>query len=269
MNSHLVWNVDRVLLHIYGPFSLRWYSLCFVAGILLGNYMFLTMVKREGQSIRLTETLLYYIVIGTVVGARLGHCLFYAPLEYLQEPWRIFQIWEGGLASHGGYLGVIIAMYLFSKKFKAMSFPWVADRLSMCSILAGACIRLGNFFNSEIIGKVSDVPWAMIFRQVDEQPRHPSQLYEAFGYLSISLFLYFLYRKTNLSKQPGRLFGWSLGIAFAFRFFVEMFKENQEVFENSLLFNMGQLLSLPFVLIGLALGMGWLQKWTRVFQKAQ
>ncbi|MBI2602765.1 MAG: prolipoprotein diacylglyceryl transferase [Deltaproteobacteria bacterium] len=256
MSKYFTWDIEREIFHIYGPLSLRWYSLLFIAGILVGNLIFVGMVKREGKPVQLCESLLYYVVIGLVVGARLGHCLFYDPLHYLSRPWEILQVWEGGLASHGGYLGLIIACYLFSRKHKEMSFLWIMDRMAMMGIFAGAFIRLGNFFNSEIVGRVTNVPWAIVFARVDGYPRHPAQLYESLGYLTISMGLYLLHRTTKIGNLPGRLLGLACVLAFSFRTFIEMFKENQAAFESSLPFNMGQLLSIPFIFVGILLILG-------------
>lgn len=256
MGNYFKWDMDRDILHIFGPFSLRWYSLLFIAGILIGNFIFLSFVRREGKSVKLCESLLYYIVIGTVVGARLGHCLFYDPIGYLSDPLSILKVWEGGLASHGGYAGVLISIFLFSRKHPEMSFFWIADRITIVSILAGAFIRIGNLFNSEIVGRVTDVPWAVIFTKVDAFPRHPTQVYEALGYLAISGILYLVYRFTRIGDYPGRLLGLACVIAFSFRAFIEAFKENQVPFEGNLPFNMGQLLSVPFILLGLLLLLG-------------
>lgn len=257
MGDYFKWDINHDILHIVGPFSLRWYSLFFISGILLGNLIFLNIAKREHKPIKICESLLYYIVVGTVVGARLGHCLFYDPVGYLSNPLSIFKIWEGGLASHGGYLGIVIAMYVFSRKHAELSFFWVADRVAMLAVLAGAFIRMGNFFNSEIIGRVTNVKWAVIFSKVDPYPRHPTQLYEALGYGLISLILYVIFKTTRISNFPGRLLGLACLLAFSFRAFIEFFKENQVAFESSLPFNMGQLLSLPFIFVGLMLLLGF------------
>lgn len=258
--SYFHWNVEREIVHLFGPFSLHWYSLFFIAGFALGNFIFLSFVKRENKPLELCESLLYYIVAGTVLGARLGHCLFYDPIGYLSNPLSILKVWEGGLASHGGYAGVLISIFLFSRKHKEMSFFWIADRITIVSILAGAFIRIGNFFNSEIVGRVSDVPWAVIFDKVDAYPRHPTQIYESMGYLLISIILYLVYRYTRIGEQKGRLLGLACVLAFTFRAFIETFKENQVSFENELPFNMGQLLSVPYVLFGLLLFFGLVSK---------
>ncbi|NRA43826.1 MAG: prolipoprotein diacylglyceryl transferase [Oligoflexales bacterium] len=252
--------MDQEIVHFFGPFGLRWYSLLFLGGILTGYHFFAKMLIAEGKPVELRETLLYYVVLGTVIGARLGHCLFYDPSYYFSEPLRILKVWEGGLASHGGFTGVIIAVYLFSRKNKEASFFWLVDRLAIWGILVGAFIRVGNFFNSEIIGRVTDVPWAVVFLKVDQLPRHPSQLYEAFGYGSICLSLYLLYRYWDRKPLEGRLLGLAFCIAYAFRFLVENLKENQVSYEDSMMFNMGQLLSVPFILLGIFLVIGWQTK---------
>ncbi len=256
MDSYFKWDMSRDIVNIYGPLSLRWYSLLFISGILVANYIFLRFVKREGRNVQACESLLYYVVVGTVVGARLGHCLFYDPIGYLSDPLSIFKIWEGGLASHGGYIGVLVSVYMFCRKFPEFTFLYVADRVSIVAVMAGAFIRMGNFFNSEIVGRVTDVPWAIIFAKVDPYPRHPTQLYEAAGYLIISFILYLFYRITKIGDYRGRLLGLACVLAFSFRACIEYFKENQVTFENSLPFNMGQLLSVPFILIGLFLLLG-------------
>jgi len=258
--NYITWNVERELVHIYGPFGIRWYSLFFLAGILLGNYIMQRIAKAEGKPVQRLDDLLFYIIIGTIVGARLGHCLFYSPTFYLQNPLEILKVWKGGLASHGGFLGVILAVIYFSYKQKDMSLWWTADRIGIVAIIAGGFIRMGNLFNSEIIGRVTNVPWAFIFIKEDNLPRHPTQIYESFGYISIGILLYVLYKYWNRKPLPGRIFGLALSLGFGFRFLIEPLKENQEAFEDGLLINMGQILSIPFILIGLYLVIGFYQK---------
>jgi len=191
------------------------------------------------------------MIFGTVIGARLGHCLFYNPVYYLSNPIEIFKVWEGGLASHGAAIGILVAVYLFSKKKKKYPFLWIIDRIVIVVALAGTFIRLGNLFNSEIIGKPTDVSWAFIFTAIDDLPRHPTQLYESIAYLIIFLILLFIYYKGFEKNRSGLLFGLFLVLVFTFRFFVEFLKENQSGFEAGMTLNMGQLLSIPFVLIGI------------------
>lgn len=254
--GYFVWDADRVIVNIFGPFSLRWYSLFFLSGILFGNYLFHRMLEKEGKSTELRETLLYYIVIGTVVGARLGHVLFYDPAVYFSNPLSILKVWEGGLASHGGFTGVIVAIFVFSLRYKSMPFLWVADRVAICAVAAGGFIRIGNFFNSEIVGGVTNVPWAVIFAKLDSLPRHPTQLYEAAGYLSISLILYLIYISQKRKPSEGSIMGYAMIIAYSFRFAIESLKENQVAYEDDMLINMGQTLSVPFIFIGILLVSG-------------
>jgi prolipoprotein diacylglyceryl transferase len=190
------------------------------------------------------------MIFGTVIGARLGHCLFYNPVYYLSNPVEIIKVWEGGLASHGAALGILIAIYLFAKKKKNYSMLWVLDRVVIVVALAGTFIRLGNLFNSEIIGIPTDVSWAFIFTAVDDLPRHPAQLYESIAYFIFFLILLFVYYKGFEKNRNGLLFGLFLVLVFTFRFFVEFLKENQSGFEAGMALDMGQLLSIPFIITG-------------------
>ena len=248
--SSIFWNVSPEITKL-GPFSLRWYGLLFALGFVLGYLILGNIFKKEKRPATDIEQLSLYVIAGTVIGARLGHCLFYNPVYYLSNPFEILKVWEGGLASHGAAIGILIAIYLVSKKFKSTSMLWILDRLIIVVALGGALIRLGNLFNSEIIGKATDVPWAFIFARVDDIPRHPSQLYESIFYFISFLILYFVYSKTDKKSKEGFLFGLFLVLIFGFRFFVEFIKENQEPFEQGLTLNMGQMLSIPFVAAGL------------------
>jgi len=255
----MVWDVDREILSI-GSFALRWYSLLFASGIILGYFVIARMFRAENKPVELLDSLLFHVVAGTVIGARLGHCLLYEPAEYLSDPIRILKIWEGGLASHGGFTGVILAVILFCRKYPDVSFFWLTDRLSIPAMMCAGFIRIGNLFNSEIIGRATDVPWAVIFKKVDMIPRHPSQIYEAIGYFSISLVQWIAYRFFRHKLKEGSLFGLVLIQGFGFRLFIERFKENQVAFEDQLTLNMGQLLSIPFILIGFAFLFGVQEK---------
>ncbi|MBC62626.1 MAG: prolipoprotein diacylglyceryl transferase [Zetaproteobacteria bacterium] len=266
--DYIVWDMDRIIFQIYGPFGIRWYSLFFLTGFLIGLNVFQKMARSEGQDDSYADNLLFYLIIGTIVGARLGHCLFYQPEFFLRYPLEILKVWEGGLASHGGFLGVICAIWLFVSKNKSLSFLWVADRISFLALMTGGFIRIGNLFNSEIVGRITDVPWAIIFKKVDSYPRHPSQLYEAIGYFTISLCVYSYYRYCNRRPLEGRLLGLTLAGGFAFRSFIEIFKENQVSFEENMLMNMGQLLSIPFILLGLYLAVGLQKKKVQIKDKA-
>jgi prolipoprotein diacylglyceryl transferase len=218
-----------------------------VLGYLILNQIF----KNEKRPSADLEQLAVYIIFGTVIGARLGHCLFYNPEYYLANPVEILKVWTGGLASHGAAIGIIFSIYLFSKKKKDLTMLWILDRVVIVVALAGCLIRLGNLFNSEIIGKAADVPWAFVFISVDDIPRHPAQLYESIAYFLIFVILLLVYQKKFPKLTEGTLFGLFLVLVFSFRFFIEFVKEVQEEFEASLALNMGQILSIPFVLIGL------------------
>ena len=243
------WNLDPIIFSI-GSFELRWYSLMFLTGLMGGYLMVKKIYSAEGKTVEWVEPLFTYIFVGTVVGMRLVHCLFYQPEYYLSNPLEILAIWKGGYASHGGFTGVIVALILYVRKYKQINFLWLADRVSIAAMFCAGCIRVGNFFNSEIYGKAADVPWAVTFKIVDNIPRHPSQFYEAMGYFGISLLLYAIYRKSDRNPFAGRLFGMVLVLGYAWRFFVEFFKENQVAFESGMALNMGQWLSVPFVAIG-------------------
>lgn len=244
------WTVSPEILKI-GPFSLRWYGLLFALAFVFGYIILSKVYKKEKKSLEDLEKLSIYVILGTVIGARLGHCLFYDPAYYLTNPIEILKVWQGGLASHGAAIGILTALYLFSKKKKDQNIIWILDRLVIVVALGGAFIRLGNLFNSEIIGKATDLPWAFIFVRVDEIPRHPTQLYESLFYFLSFIILYFIYLKKSVALKSGFLFGLFLILIFGFRFFIEFLKENQSAFESALPINMGQILSIPFVLMGL------------------
>ena len=243
------WNVNPEILHI-GFFSLRWYSLLFMSAFIAGIYIFRWIYRREGRPVEDIDQLLIYMLIGTVVGARLGHCLFYDPVYYLSNPIEILMVWKGGLASHGAAIGILIALYYFSKKRPDQPYMWLVDRIVITVALAGFFIRMGNFFNSEIIGKPTDLPWAVILKRVDNIPRHPTQIYEALAYLSIFFILLNLYKKKGAQTKRGELLGLFLILVFGFRFFVEFLKETQSAFEQGLPLDMGQILSIPAVIAG-------------------
>ena len=249
--SYITWDVTPELLTI-GPFSVRWYGLLFAMAFIAGFKIMQWMYKRENKPESDVEQLVIYAIVGTVIGARLGHCLFYNPEYYLANPLEILMVWKGGLASHGTSIGIPIAIYLYTKK-KKISFLWQMDRVVIVVALGGSFIRLGNLFNSEIIGKTADVPWAFIFTRIDNDPRHPTQLYESLGYLIIFLILFFIYKNKYKQLNDGFIFGVFLILLFTFRILVEFFKENQSGFEQGMVFNMGQLLSVPFVILGVIL----------------
>lgn len=251
----IIWNVDPVICNI-GPFALRYYSLLFVAGFPLGYWLFTKFYKREGVNVELIEPLLYALLIGTIVGARLGHCLFYQPDYYLTaENWlEIFQPWKGGLASHGGAIGVLLAVWWYAAKYgrkNGFDMMWVLDRLVIAVCFAGCCIRLGNLFNSEIYGNETTLPWGFVFaRRGEVIPKHPTQIYEALSYLILGLILTWVYFKKGKKVYKGFLFGVFLVGCFGMRFLIEFIKMPQVAFEEGMKFNMGQLLSIPFIVVG-------------------
>jgi len=250
MLAFVEWSVSPEIFHL-GPVSVRWYGFLFAMAFVVGYIIMSWIFKKESRPKTDLEQLSVYMIFGTVIGARLGHCLFYNPEYYLSNPIEIFKVWEGGLASHGAAIGILIALYLFSNKKKNYPMLWTLDRVVIVVALAGTFIRLGNLFNSEIIGKPTDVSWAFIFTAVDDLPRHPAQLYESIAYLIIFLILLFIYYNGIEKNRKGLLFGIFLVLVFTFRFFVEFVKENQSGFEAGMALNMGQILSIPFILAGL------------------
>ncbi len=246
------WNVDPEIFRI-GFVAIRWYSLLFMLSFVAGIYLFNYFFKLEKKPLEDIDHLLMYMLFSTVIGARLGHCLFYDPVYYLSNPLKILMVWEGGLASHGAAIGIPIGIWLYSRKRKDQPFLWMADRVAIGVAISGFFIRLGNFFNSEIIGAPSDVPWAVVFDRLDNIPRHPSQIYEALAYLSIFLIMIAIYKKKQGQTKDGLLVGLFFVLIFGSRFFVEFLKENQSAFEQGMTLNMGQWLSIPAVLIGLGL----------------
>jgi len=247
--DRLVWNVGPEIFS-FGPFRVRWYGLFFALGFIVGYAIVAQFYRKEGRPIENLSNLFLYLFLGTLIGARLGHVLFYQPDYYLARPWEILMIWQGGLASHGGFGGVMIAVYLYVKRYREMSFLELADRLAIPSLWTATVIRVGNFFNSEILGTPSNLPWAIVFGRVDGIPRHPAMLYEAGAYLLAFLILYVAYWKTRIVHYRGRVLGASLATCFFARFMVEFVKENQVPFEEGMILNLGQLLSIPFVAAG-------------------
>ena len=263
MNGILNWNVDPVIFWITDSFPLKYYGALFACGILLGFYIVRNIYKKENLSLDNLDTLLIYVIVGTVLGARLGHCFFYEPEYFLKHPIEILlpiQKIKGvyqfvgyqGLASHGGSIGVITAMILYCRKYK-VQFLGLLDKMAVAVPVTGTFIRMGNFMNSEIYGKPTNGNWGVVFQKDDLIPRHPTQLYEAFAYLLISGILFYMYKSEKIRSAQGLIFGTFLTLLFTARFIIEFFKENQEAFENNMLINMGQILSIPFILIGLGL----------------
>jgi len=251
------WHVDPAILHI-GAFELRWYSLLFVSGFILGWFIFKWFFQREKIDTKLLDPLLYTLLICTIVGARLGHCLFYQPDYYLGSWagfWEIFMPWKGGLASHGGTIALILGMWWFGVHYGKkhdFDFVWLLDHLAIAVAFAGAFIRFGNLFNSEIYGDVTSLPWGFVFELRGEtEPKHPTQLYEGFTYLLLGFALIGLYWKKLDKMLRGQFIGIFLIVCFGSRFLIEFIKEPQVEFEQTMALNMGQLLSIPFILLGI------------------
>ncbi|MCX7955148.1 MAG: prolipoprotein diacylglyceryl transferase [Bacteroidales bacterium] len=253
MFLYIIWHPDPTFITIF-DLEIRWYGVLFALGFLFGYFILKKIVKKENINVNILDRLSIYMLLGTIIGARLGHCLFYEPGYYLENPWQILNIRQGGLASHGGAIGILVALWLFSRKEKK-PFYWILDRIVIPVALGGSLIRLGNLMNSEIYGKPTNVPWAFVFELSDAQklPRHPTQIYESVFYLLLFFFLYYLYFRKNAQNKPYYIFSIFLIGCFGFRFFIEFLKDIQVDFENYMIINMGQLLSIPFVLAGIYL----------------
>ena len=254
----IVWDFNPVFVTI-GSFEIRYYSLMWAAALLVGAWIFSYFCKKEGRPQSLSDSAFLYIALGTMLGARLGHCLFYEPEYYLLKPWAIItEIRNGGLASHGATIGIIVSIWLCSRKNR-VPVMWMTDRLGVIAPISGALIRFGNLFNSEIIGHQTDMPWGFKFMRlhrglpVEQVPAcHPTQLYEALCYILTFLVLWWMYNKTEAPRRRGLMFGVALIGIFLTRFFIEFVKINQVAFEEGMTLNMGQWLSVPFIIFGVA-----------------
>ena len=258
--NYIFWNVRPEIFELppdiplVGGFSVRWYGLLFALGFVFGYLILQKIFKKESIPIKVLDDLATYMIIFTIIGARLGHCFFYEPSYYLQNPIEILKIWEGGLASHGAAIGILTGLYFFSRKYKK-PYLWVVDRIVIVVALAGALIRTGNLMNSEIFGDVTTLPWGFIFVKVYGEgypfANHPTQIYEALSYLLIFAFLYRYYYRNDGKPAEGALLGYFLVMIWSVRFLIEFIKLPQVDFENTMLLNMGQLLSIPFILLGI------------------
>lgn len=261
----ILWNPSDTALS-FGPFTIHWYSLCWLIGLALAYLIVQRLYREQKVKEGLFDPLFVYCFIGILVGARLGHCLFYQPDIFLSSWHHFVEIFipieflsDGswhftgyrGLASHGGTLGLMIALWAYVRK-TGMNLWQVLDNIAIATPVTACFIRLGNLMNSEIIGKVSDVPWAFVFERIDNLPRHPGQLYEAIAYAILFFIGWRLYRRMPQRVGTGYFFGLCLAYIFIARFFIEFTKEVQEAFEASLPLDMGQLLSLPFIVLGVA-----------------
>lgn len=245
------WQFDPIALQI-GPVPLRWYGLLFVGGFFIGQRILARIFRREDVPEQHADALLMYALIGAVVGARIVHCLFYEPDYYLSNPLAILRIWEGGLASHGGVIGVVVGMWMASRRLK-LPFAWLLDRMAIPSALVAVFIRVANFLNSEIVGNPTGGQWGVVFEAVDALPRHPAQLYEAFGYLLTFFVLRAIYRRHGAETPRGLLLGWMLALVFGVRILVEFVKTPQAAYEAGQLISVGQWLSVPFLILGIVL----------------
>jgi len=247
--NHFIWNADPILFH-FGFLKIRWYGLLFATGFLAGYYIEQWIYQRENKDIEKLDNLLVVIMAGTIIVARLGHCLFYDPVYYFSHPLKFLAVWEGGLASHGGAIGILTALFIYQKQQKE-SYLWFLDRIAIPTALAAILIRTGNFFNSEIIGIKSSLPWAVIFQRIDNIPRHPAQLYEAVSYLLIFIIVFSIYKRSDLKKlKDGKITGIFLFLVFTSRFFIEFIKSRQAAYILPIPLNTGQLLSIPFIIAG-------------------
>ncbi len=268
--SFIVWNPDLEAFHL-GPITVRWYGLMWIIGLALAYFVVRRLYKEQKIKDELFDPLFIYCFLGILIGARLGHCLFYQPQDFLTswqgivemllpihignngswwgETFGFFPTGYAGLASHGGTLGLMLALWLYVRKTK-LSIWTVLDNIAIATGTTACFIRLGNLMNSEIIGKITDVPWAFIFEKVDGMPRHPGQLYEAIAYALLFFIMWALHKKMPEKIGTGWYFGFCLTYIFTFRFLIEYTKEIQEAFEAALPLDMGQILSIPFIIIG-------------------
>ena len=257
MLTEIIWNADPILFSL-GPISVRWYGLCFAIGFLIGYQIVAAMFKHEGAPESWLGILLTFLVIGTIVGARLGHVFFYEWDYYSAHPSEILKIWNGGLASHGGTIGNIIGLFIFSWTVSKKPASWVFDKVVVPVALVAALIRFGNLMNSEIYGAYTSMPWGFIFvRNGETLPAHPTQLYEGGCYLLLFGLLMWMYWKRNAEERPWLLTGVFFLVTFASRFFIEYLKNVQVVSEFDMIekygMNLGQMLSIPFILLGIGL----------------
>lgn len=243
------WDVNPEIFRI-GSFAVRWYGLLFASSFLFGYIILNRVFKNENLKQEVLDRLTVYMAVGVVIGARLGHCFFYEPSYYLSNPIEILKIWQGGLASHGAAIGILIALWLFVRKEKK-DYTWVIDRIAIVVALSGFFIRMGNLMNSEIYGVETNLPWGFVFlRNGESAPKHPTQIYEGLAYLLIFFLLHKLYWRKKGEHIQGLLISLLMILVFTARFFIEFLKEDQVAFESTMKLNMGQWLSIPFVLAG-------------------
>lgn len=249
----MIWDVSPVAFTLSlnaFQWPVHWYGLLFASALIYGMVIFRYLYRKEGRAADDVYDLTLFFIAGTVIGARLGHVLFYNPGFYLTHPWKILAVWEGGLASHGAAIGVLVSTWLYSRGKPDQSYLWILDRMGLSVPISGFLIRIGNFFNSEILGTPTDVPWAVVFSRIDLLPRHPVQLYESLCYFLIFLLQFRYYLRHNAAPPPGSLLGRFFILTFGIRFVVEFFKVEQAAFETGWPLSMGQWLSIPAVAVG-------------------
>lgn len=252
--AYITWTVNPTAFTVFG-LEIRWYGVLFALTIAVGYLILSKMFRKENQPENLIDTMLWYVVLAVVIGARLGHCLFYEPAYYLTaDHWiEILYIRDGGLASHGAAIAILAAVYLVARKYR-LAYWYLLDRLVIVVALGGLFIRTGNLMNSEIYGHATTLPWGFLFlRNGEVMPKHPTQIYEALSYFLLFLGLLAYYIKKDGKPKEGVLFSCFLIVCFGMRFLIEFVKENQELWEDDYVLNMGQMLSLPFVLTGIVL----------------
>lgn len=266
MNTLLTvtWNVDPTIFTVLSR-EIRWYGLLWVIGLIVAVYIVQRIYKSEELPEKWFDSLFVYMMLGIILGARLGHCLFYEPEYYLANPVEMLKIWEGGLASHGGVIGIIIAVWLYSKRVTKKSMLWTFDRVMVPTGFTAAMIRFGNLMNHEIYGGPTDLPWG--FRFIDNvglwmrgaepvytEPSHPTQIYEALIYLLVFGITMYMYWKTNAKDRQGLILGVGIALIFIARFFIEFVKNVQVDSEITMRENtgliLGQWLSIPFIIWG-------------------
>ena len=251
INMFITWDFDPTAMTIFG-FEFRYYSIMWALALYQGLIVLNYIMKREKEPKDYADTIFWYMALATILGARIGHCLFYEPSYYLANPIQILNFRAGGLASHGATIGIMIGLFLFCRKYKK-TYIWMLDRAALTVPIGAFLIRMGNLFNSEIYGVETTMPWGFIFVRTNEVvPKHPAQIYEALLYLSLFFVLMYLYTKKDAAKKyPGMLIGTFFVILFSGRMIIETIKEVQVDFENDMVLNMGQWLSIPFIIFGI------------------
>lgn len=256
--NYIVWDVNPYIFHI-GERPIAWYGLLWAMVFIIGYYIMKNIYKRESLNEDQLDKLLMYMLVSTIVGARLGHCLFYEPEYYFSNPIKFLCVWEGGLASHGGAIGILIGLYIYAKKVNK-PYIWILDRIVIPTAIGGALIRMGNLMNSEIYGQPTILPWGFKFVRdypigmpIENIPAcHPTQIYEALFCVAVFIYLLHAYYRQNMGeKRPGFMFGIFLIVVFGSRILIEFIKNHQVDFEDNMILDMGQLLSIPFVIVGI------------------